>query len=58
MVLIANGPSDVLEFFFPVIVLIEPRVSDSIYIDMLRDLGRWFSVMVVMVICIFGEKGV
>ena len=54
---IVNSFSDVLEFFFPVIALVEPRVSDGIYVDMLRDLGRWFPIMIIVTIHIFGKEG-
>ena len=54
-VLIINCPSNVLGFFLPVIVLVEPRVSDSIYIDMSRDSGGWFPIVIVVVASVFGE---
>ena len=37
---IINCSSEILGFFLPVVVLVEPRVSDGIYVD--RDSGRWF----------------
>ena len=44
--------------FLPVIVLVEPRVGDGIYIDISRDLGRWFPIVIVVVVSIFGKGGV
>ena len=57
-VLIVNCPSDVLEFFFPVIVLVETRASDGIYVDMSRDSGGWFPIMIIVAGSVFGKGGV
>ena len=57
-VLIVDCSSDVLGLFLPVIVLVEPRVGDGIYIDMSRDSGRWFSIVIVVAVSVFGKGGV
>ena len=57
-VLIINCSSDILELFLPVVVLVEPRVSDGVYIDMSRDLGRRFPIVIVVVVSVFGKEGV
>ena len=44
--------------FLPVIVLVEPRVGNGVYVDMPRDLGRWFPIVIVMAVSVFGEGGV
>ena len=55
---IINCSSDVLGFFIPVVVLVEPRVGNGIYIDMSRNLGRWFPIVIVEVVHVFGKGGV
>ena len=55
---ISNSSSDVLRFFLSVVVLVEPRVSDGSYVDISRDLGRWFPIMIVVMIDIFGKGGI
>ena len=44
--------------FLPVVVLVEPRVDDGIYIDMSRDPGRWLPIVIVVAVSVFGEGGV
>ena len=55
---IINCSSDVLEFFLLVVVLVEPRVSDGIYINMSRDSERWFPIVIVVVVHVFDKGGV
>ena len=57
-VLIVNCPSDILGFFLLVVVLVEPRVGDGIYIDMSRDLGGWLPIVIVVMVSVFGKGGV
>ena len=52
---IVDCSSNVLKLFLPVIVLVEPRVGDGIYVDMSRDLGRWFPIVIVVAASVFGE---
>ena len=53
---IVDCSSDVLGLFLPVIVLVEPRVGDGIYIDMSRDSERWLSIVIVVVVSILAKK--
>ena len=55
---IVDCSSDVLGLFLPVIVLVELRVSDGVYIDMFRDSGRWFPIVIVVAVSVFGKRGV
>ena len=53
--MIINCYSDILGFFLPVVVLVEPRVGDGVYIDMSRNSGRWFPIVIVVVVGVFGK---
>ena len=55
---IINCSSDLLRFFLPAVVLVEPGVDDGVYIDMSRDFGRWFPIVIVVVVCVLGKGGV